>query len=92
MQYIHTGFVGLLWIKQGRKETGYMVEETSAYTNADAPTFRLTKTDGTVYDVLLDGPASLCDCKGFERFGMCKDGRGCRHIAALTVLRQRNLI
>src|SRR5215469_7315873 len=89
MQYVHTGFIGLLWIKQGRKETGYMVEDTSAYSNADASTFRLTKTDGTVYNVMLDGPASLCDCIGFERRGMnTKDGKGCKHVAALTLLRQ----
>jgi hypothetical protein len=93
MQYIHTGLAGLLWIKQGRQETGYMVEDTSAYTNADASTYRLTKTEGTVYNVLLDGPGSLCDCIGFENRGMgTKDGKGCKHVAALTTLRQRNLI
>jgi hypothetical protein len=87
MQYVHTGFIGLLWIKQGKKTDGYMVEDTSAYT--DASTFRLTKTDGTVYNVMLDGPASLCDCIGFEHRGMnTKDGKGCKHVAALTILRQ----
>jgi hypothetical protein len=70
MQLIRTGLVNLLWIKQGHKTDGYMVEDTSAYNNADGPTFRLIKTDGTVYDVLLDGPGSLCDCKGFERRGL----------------------
>ena len=89
LNYIHTGFVGLLWIKQGRKETGYMVEDTSSLTNAGVPTFRLTKTDGTVYNVLLDGPGSQCDCIGFEHRGMdTKDGRGCKHVASLTILRQ----
>jgi hypothetical protein len=89
MQHIHTGFVGLLWIKQGKKTDGYMVEDTSAYTNADASTFRLTKTEGTVYNMMLDGPASLCDCIGFEHRGMnTKDGKGCKHVAALTLLRQ----
>ena len=89
MQYVHTGLVGLLWITQGKKTVGYMVEDTSVFTNADASTFRLTKTDGTVYNVLLDGPASLCDCLGFEHGGMnTQDGKGCKHIAALTLLRQ----
>jgi hypothetical protein len=89
MQLIETGMVNLLWIKQGNKTDGYMVEDTSAYTNADAPTFRLTKTDGTQYDVMLDGPDSLCDCKGFEHRGMqINDGKGCKHIAALTKLHQ----
>jgi hypothetical protein len=88
MQFIKTGLISLLWITQGRQTDGYMVEDTSAYTNADGPTFRLTKTDGTQYDVLLDGAGSLCDCLGFERWGMGKEGKGCRHIAALAKLRQ----
>jgi hypothetical protein len=38
---------------------------------------------------MLDGPASLCDCIGFEHRGMnTKDGKGCKHVAALTILRQ----
>ena len=89
MQFIKTGLVMLLWIKQGNKTDGYMVEDTSAYQNSDASSYRLTKTDGTVYDVLLDGPGSLCDCKGFEHRGMqTKDGRGCKHIAAMSKLKQ----
>jgi hypothetical protein len=89
MQFIKTGLVNLLWIKQGRKTDGYMVEDTSAYTNADASTYRLTKVDGTQYNVLLDGPGSLCDCLGFEHRGMhTKDGKGCKHIAALATLKQ----
>ena len=93
MQYLHTGFVGILWIKQGKQTDGYMVENTQAETHCEEPTFRLIKTDGTVYNVLLCGPSSLCDCKGFEHRGMnTKDGKGCKHVAALTMLRQRNLI
>ena len=89
LQFIKTGLVMLLWITQGSKTDGYLVEDTSAYNNADAPTFRLIKTDGTQHDVLLDGPGSLCDCKGFEHRGMhTKDGNGCRHVAALTKLQQ----
>jgi hypothetical protein len=39
--------------------------------------FRLEKADagdgpGEVYDVLLDGARSSCDCKGFLRWGHCK--------------------
>ena len=93
MQFIKTGVVNLLWLTQGKKTDGYFVENTSALNNADAFTYRLTKVDGMVYNVLLDGAGSLCDCKGFEHFGMqTKDGKGCKHIAALTVLRQQNLI
>lgn len=89
LQLIKTGMVNLLWITQGKKTDGYQVEDTSAYNNADGPTFRLIKTDGTTYDVLLDGPGSQCDCIGFEYRGMAiKGGCGCKHIAALTKLRQ----
>jgi hypothetical protein len=39
--------------------------------------FRLEKADagdgpGEVYDVLLDGARSTCECKGFLRWGHCK--------------------
>ena len=89
MQFIKTDMVSLLWITQGKKTDGYQVEDTSAFNNADGPTYRLTKTDGTVHNVLLEGQASVCDCKGFEHLGMnTKDGKGCRHIAALTKLHQ----
>ncbi len=89
LRFIKTGLVNLLWLTQGKKTDGYMVEDTSAYNNADGPTFRLTKTDGTTYDVLLDGPGSQCDCIGFEHRGMyIRGGSGCKHIAALTKLHQ----
>ena len=38
------------------------------------------------YDVLLNGTQSTCECKGFLHHGHCK------HVAGLTVLRQRRLI
>lgn len=89
LSYIHTGLIGLLWIKQGKKQDGYMVENTQEETHCEEPTFRLTKTDGTEYNVLLCGSASLCDCKGFEHRGMnTKDHKGCKHVAALTKLRE----
>jgi hypothetical protein len=87
MQYL--AHAGLLFITEGKKAIGYTVVETTALHNADehARSFQLTKPDGTTYDVLLDGPASLCDCKGFEHFGMAtKDGKGCKHVASLTTL------
>jgi hypothetical protein len=33
---------------------------------------QLTKPDGTVYHVCLDGLASACCCKGFTRHSRCK--------------------
>jgi hypothetical protein len=87
MRFIQTGLVNLLWINQGKQTDGYMVEELSNYHNSGAVVYRMTKSDGTAHDVLLDGPGSLCDCKGFEYRGMnTKDGKGCKHVAALTRL------
>lgn len=79
----------LLFITEGKKTTGYTVEETTHLHNADehVRSFQLTKPDGTVYDVLLDGPGSQCDCIGFEHRGMeTRNGKGCRHVAALSTL------
>ena len=89
MQYF--AHVGLLFISEGKKTTGYTMVETTAYHNTDehVRSFHLTKADGETYDVLLDGPGSLCECKGFAHYGMqTKDGKGCRHVAALTKLQQ----
>ncbi len=78
---------------QGKTTDGYQVENTQEEAHCDEPTFRLIKTDGTVYNVLLCGEHSLCDCIGFEHRGMnTKDGKGCKHVAALTTLCQRKLI
>ncbi|MHB1422831.1 MAG: SWIM zinc finger family protein [Gemmataceae bacterium] len=81
----------LLFIAEGAKTVGYIVEETTHLLNADehVRSYQLVKPDGTVYDVLLDGPGSQCDCIGFERRGMSiKGGKGCKHLAALAKLRQ----
>jgi hypothetical protein len=83
------GTATVLWITQGQDTTAYRVQPLNAEFGAAA--FRLTraiKGDGVaeVYDVLLDGDRSLCDCKGFLKHGMCKDGRGCKHIASLAAL------
>jgi hypothetical protein len=78
------GATQILWLTTDRDVTAYKVEALAHDFGRAA--FRLTKADrgdgaGEVYDVLLDGPKSLCGCKGFERHGMCKDGKGCKHIA-----------
>lgn len=89
MHYLATA--GLLFITEGKKSTGYTMVETTAYYNTDehVRSFQLAKPDGETYDVLLDGPGSLCDCKGFAHHGMnIRGGRGCKHVAALTKLQQ----
>ena len=42
--------------------------------------FELTKPDGTIYHVCLDGLCSTCDCKGFTKHSHCK------HVESLTAL------
>src|SRR5262249_28726984 len=53
----------------------------------------LTKPDGTVYHVNLDGRASTCSCPGFESHGWPKGPEGartaCKHCMALLALQKR---
>ena len=53
----------------------------------------LTKPDGAVYHVRLDGTDSECSCKGFEEHGWHADDNGeptaCKHVMALLALQQR---
>lgn len=87
MQYYPAS--GIIFITDGNKTDGYLVANSQEETHCEEPTFYLTKADGTQYNVLLHGEHSLCDCKGFEHRGMnTKDGKGCKHIAALTKLHQ----
>lgn len=79
----------ILWITVGAEVTAYRVTALSAQFGHAA--FRLQKADkgdGTaeVYEVLLDGPRSTCECRSFLRYGMCADGKGCRHIASLNAV------
>ncbi|MGH7170244.1 MAG: hypothetical protein ACRELF_15020 [Gemmataceae bacterium] len=74
----------LLFIANGKQTDGYCLE---ALDTANA--YQLSKADGTVYNVLLAGHDSLCDCIGFEHRGMnTKDRKGCKHVASLTKLQQ----
>jgi hypothetical protein len=81
---------GLLFLAEGKTTTAYFLANTKEETHCEQPTFRLEKaTDGTVYNVLLHGEHSLCDCQGFEHHGMnTRDGKGCKHVAALAKLQQ----
>jgi hypothetical protein len=65
--------------------------------------FRLVKFDCDCkpgepdsYEVLLDGIASVCPCKGFEKRGFHLDADGnlvsCRHIESLLKLSEMGLI
>ena len=47
---------------------------------------KLQADGGECYHVHLTSDGPTCDCRGFLQHGMCKGGRGCKHIAALTAL------
>jgi hypothetical protein len=70
-------FSGGLDIESNGRTTSYAVEVLASDWGR---AFRLTKQDGsgTRYDVLVDGVASTCCCKGFTRYGRC------RHVTALA--------
>jgi hypothetical protein len=75
----------ILWLTVNKDITAYRVRPLDSQMGGIA--FRLEKADkgngaSEVYDVLLDGQQSRC-CRGFEKHGMCKDGKGCKHIAGL---------
>ncbi|HTU18978.1 MAG TPA: hypothetical protein VMG10_13035 [Gemmataceae bacterium] len=77
----------ILWLTVGKDITAYRVLPLDSQMGGVA--FRLEKADKgngerESYEVLLDGQQSRCCCKGFEQHGMCKDGKGCKHIAGLT--------
>jgi hypothetical protein len=57
----------------GGKEiaTTYVLEEIGTDTPG-ARGLSLTKEDGTVYNVELDGASHSCDCKGHTRHAHCK--------------------
>jgi hypothetical protein len=59
-----------------KADTYDLLEITSDYGRG----FQLTKADGTVYHVCLDGLCSACDCKGHTKHGHCK------HVDSLTAL------
>jgi len=75
----------VLWLTVGKDSTAYLVKPLAS---AFGTAFRLVRADkgdgGAEYDVLLNGSQSSCECQGFLRHGMCKDGHGCKHIAGLT--------
>src|SRR3954467_4710849 len=72
-----------------RQKQGNQAEQVDAYFLEPIPSqmggrgLILHKHDGTSYAVLLSGPDSECDCKGFTRYSHCK------HVESLLALQQR---
>ncbi len=83
-----TGGQRILALTVGADTTFYRVEPLAADFGAG---YRLHKADrgygpGEVYDVLLDGARTSCECKGHLRWGHCK------HVEALAELQRRRLL
>jgi hypothetical protein len=95
--------IGLLAITVGKDRTGYLLERIPADFGA---AFALTKlalveVEPGVHELRRADPYHVhfdrtlgdsCTCLGFLHHGMGKDGKGCRHIAALAELRGRRLL
>ena len=95
--------IGLLEITVGKERTGYLLERIPADFGA---AFSLTKLElvqvetgvhelrrADPYHVHFDRTlGDSCTCLGFLHHGMGKDGKGCRHIAALAELRGQGLL
>jgi hypothetical protein len=82
---VHLGDAVILWITVDKNTTAYRVTALPhAFGKAAFHLQKADKGDGEPeeYDVLLDGPFSSCECKGFLRHGMkAAGGTGCKHIA-----------
>jgi hypothetical protein len=95
--------IGLLAITAGKDRTSYLLECIPADFGA---AFSLTKLElveaepgvhelrrADLYHVHFDKAlGDSCTCVGFLHHGMCKDGKGCKHIAALAELRGQGLL
>ena len=69
------GAATVLWLTSGKLTTAYRL--TTLDHGFGKAAFRLAKADQgdgspEVYDVLLDGARSSCECKGFLRWHHCK--------------------
>src|SRR5438067_4246059 len=95
--------VGLLAITVGKDRSDYLLERIPADFGA---AFSLTKlelveVEPGVHEQRRADPHHVhfdrtlghsCTCLGFLHRGMGKDGKGCRHIAALAELRGKGLL
>jgi hypothetical protein len=79
------GDATILWLTVDKNVTAYRVTPLPhAFGKAAFHLAKADKGDGQPeeYDVLLDGPRSTCECKGFLRHGMkAAGGTGCKHVA-----------
>ncbi len=66
--------------------TVYFVRPLQPHPEVSARAVRLTKTDGTIYDVAITTHGAECSCPDFTFHRQGKDPKGCKHIAALRAV------
>jgi hypothetical protein len=80
---------GIVTITAGKLATDYYLTPLPSDFGRAFQLEKFTTQGEENYHVLLNGEHSTCECKGFLKHGLCKDGRGCKHIASLNALKER---
>ena len=70
----------------GKPETVYTLHWLDPNPEVAYPAWRLTKADGTSYDVALLPHGAECTCEDFIWCRANKDPKGCKHCAALRAV------
>lgn len=65
--------------------TPYHVRPLQPHPEVASRALRLTKADGTAYDVAATVHGLECSCPDFTFHRQGRDAKGCKHIAALRV-------
>ncbi len=68
--------------RKGSVTTAYTVRFLESHPEIGAPAWRLTKTDGEFYDIILKPSGPECSCADFTFCRINNDARGCKHICA----------
>jgi hypothetical protein len=95
--------IGLLAITVGKDRNSYLLERIPADFGAAYALTKLVMVEvatgvyeqrhAETYHVHFDRTlGDSCTCLGFLHHGMGKDGKGCKHIAALAELRGQGLL
>lgn len=77
--------------KRKPNTTVYTVSRLSPHPQVGHPAYRLTKEDGTTYDVIRTAHGWVCCCPDFT---YCRGNheKGCKHTAAVAGLVQQGLL
>lgn len=75
-----------LLIRVKGKGQVYYLDLLHPHTDLGTPAFRLTKTNGENYDVIVTPAGATCECQDFVRCRDGKDQKGCKHIAGLRAV------